>query len=163
MPFPELNDKYRSIASNYVEILKSIGKDDWDNSETSWDFRASPLLNDKHFNNLLYETYKSFRKFWSMHSPGPGLSCAARSHGKAGILFDLLDAERNAGVRLTENFAMYPAASVSGFYFSHPESRYFAVGKIGRDQVLDYQRRKGMDLSTVERWLGPNLNYDPEK
>jgi len=66
-------------------------------------------------------------------------------------------------VRLTENFAMYPAASVSGFYFSHPESRYFAVGKMGRDQVLDYQRRKGMDLSTVERWLGPNLNYDPAK
>jgi 5-methyltetrahydrofolate--homocysteine methyltransferase len=56
---------------------------------------------------------------------------------------------------------MYPAASVSGLYFSHPESRYFALGKIGRDQVLDYHRRKGMDLAPMERWLGPNLNYDP--
>ena len=58
---------------------------------------------------------------------------------------------------------MYPAASVSGLYFSHPESRYFAVGKIGRDQVLDYQQRKGMELSAIERWLAPNLNYDPTK
>ncbi|HEV2246629.1 MAG TPA: vitamin B12 dependent-methionine synthase activation domain-containing protein, partial [Terriglobia bacterium] len=63
----------------------------------------------------------------------------------------------------TESFAMYPAASVSGLYFSHPESRYFAVGKIGRDQALDYQRRKAMELPLLERWLGPYLNYDPAK
>jgi 5-methyltetrahydrofolate--homocysteine methyltransferase len=62
---------------------------------------------------------------------------------------------------LTESFAMYPASSVSGWYFAHPESRYFAVGKIGRDQAVDYQLRKEMDLRTIERWLAPNLNYEP--
>ena len=81
---------------------------------------------------------------------------------KNATLFDLLCAEKNTGITLTENFAMYPAASVSGFYFSHPESKYFAVGKIGRDQVEDYSRRKGLDLRIVERWLAPNLNYDPD-
>jgi 5-methyltetrahydrofolate--homocysteine methyltransferase len=65
------------------------------------------------------------------------------------------------GIRLTETFAMRPAASVCGFYFAHPQSRYFALGPIGRDQVLDYHRRKGMDLRAVERWLAPNLGYDP--
>jgi 5-methyltetrahydrofolate--homocysteine methyltransferase len=75
-------------------------------------------------------------------------------------LFALLDAERATGIRLTESFAMYPAASVSGLYFSHPESKYFAVGKIGRDQALDYHRRKGVELRVVERWLGPYLNYE---
>ena len=64
-------------------------------------------------------------------------------------------------MRLTETMAMIPAASVSGLYFGHPESRYFAVGKIARDQVCDYQQRKGLDLQSVERWLGPNLNYTP--
>ena len=76
-------------------------------------------------------------------------------------MFDLLDAER-AGIRLTESYAMDPASSVSGFYFSHPESRYFQVGRIGADQVADYQQRKGMDRAEVERWLAPNLGYQPE-
>ena len=75
-------------------------------------------------------------------------------------MFALLDAEKNTGIQLTENFAMLPAASVCGLYFSHPQSRYFAVGKIGREQVLDYQRRKGMELRAIERWLGPYLNYE---
>jgi 5-methyltetrahydrofolate--homocysteine methyltransferase len=78
------------------------------------------------------------------------------------LLFDLLQAEKNTGISLTETYAMLPASSVSGLYFAHPESRYFAVGKIGRDQVLDYHRRKRMDLGLIERWLSPNLNYDPE-
>jgi len=68
--------------------------------------------------------------------------------------------EKNAGITLTENCAMIPAASVSGYYFAHPKSLYFDVGKIGRDQAEDYQRRKGMPLSEVERWLAPNLGYD---
>jgi len=63
---------------------------------------------------------------------------------------------------LTENFAMYPASSVSGLYFAHPQSRYFAVGKIGRDQVADYAARKNMPVAEIERWLGPNLAYEPE-
>ena len=87
---------------------------------------------------------------------------ACPDHTEKCLLFGLLQAEKHIDVHLTENLAMYPAASVSGFYFSHPESKYFAVGKIGRDQVLDYHLRKGMELSEVERWLGPYLNYDPE-
>ena len=76
------------------------------------------------------------------------------------MLFDLLRVEENAGITLTESFAMLPAASVSGYYFSHPQSQYFGVGKIERDQVEDYARRKGMDVASVERWLSPNLNYE---
>ena len=71
----------------------------------------------------------------------------------------MLGAEARAGITLTESMAMLPAASVSGFYFAHPQARYFALGKIGRDQVEDYHRRKGMDLATCERWLAPVLNY----
>ena len=76
------------------------------------------------------------------------------------MLFDLLRVEENAGMTLTESFGMLPAASVSGYYFSHPQSQYFGVGKIERDQVEDYARRKGMDVASVERWLSPNLNYE---
>ena len=107
------------------------------------------------------EPCRSAPRAVSRHSPGTGLSRIARSHGKAPPIH-LLCAEVNAGMTLTENFAMYPAASVSGFYFSHPESKYFAVGKIDRGQIEDYSRRKGMDLRLVERWLSPNLNYDPD-
>ena len=73
----------------------------------------------------------------------------------------MLDSEKNAGIKLTESFAMWPGSSVSGLYFAHPESKYFAVGKLGRDQVLDYHLRKGMTLQEVEKWLGPYLNYEP--
>jgi 5-methyltetrahydrofolate--homocysteine methyltransferase len=74
----------------------------------------------------------------------------------------MLDAERNAAMRITESYAMLPTAAVSGFYLSHPEASYFAVGKIGRDQVEDYAKRTGLSLSEAERWLSPNLAYDPE-
>ena len=103
---------------------------------------------------MIHERYRGIR-------PAPGYP-AAPDHTEKRPLFDLIHAEENTGITLTENFAMYPAAAVCGFYFSHPESRYFAVGKIDRDQVEDYHRRKGMDLRTMERWLAPNLNYDPE-
>ena len=75
------------------------------------------------------------------------------------IIFSLLDVEKNTGIKLTESLAMYPAASVCGLYFSHPDSKYFNVGKIEKDQVLDYHRRKGMSIEEVERWLSPILNY----
>ena len=101
--------------------------------------------------DLIHESYRGIR-------PAPGYP-AQPDHTEKQTLFDLLEAEKNTGIRLTETFAMYPAASVCGLYFAHPESRYFALGKIGRDQVQDYQRRKAMDLRTVERWLAPNLNY----
>ena len=73
----------------------------------------------------------------------------------------MLGAQESSGVTLTENFAMSPASSVSGWYFSHPASSYFGLGKIGRDQVANYARRKGMTVAEIERWLAPNLGYDP--
>ncbi len=94
--------------------------------------------------------------------PAPGYP-AQPDHTEKRTLFTLLDAEKEIGVKLTESCAMWPAAAVSGFYFSHPESRYFGVGKIGRDQVEDYAARKGWSIEEAERWLGPILNYDPKR
>jgi 5-methyltetrahydrofolate--homocysteine methyltransferase len=73
----------------------------------------------------------------------------------------LLDVQAKTGIEITESFAMWPGSSVSGFYFAHPKSRYFSLGKIDRDQVDDYAQRKGMSVAEIERWLGPNLNYEP--
>jgi 5-methyltetrahydrofolate--homocysteine methyltransferase len=103
--------------------------------------------------DLIGEKYRGIR-------PAAGYP-ACPDHTEKGILWKLLDVEKNAGIRLTESFAMWPGSSVSGLYFAHPESKYFAVGKLGRDQVLDYHLRKGMTLQEVERWLGPYLNYEP--
>jgi 5-methyltetrahydrofolate--homocysteine methyltransferase len=103
---------------------------------------------------LIREEYRGIR-------PAPGYP-ACPDHTEKRVLFDLLRAEETVGIRLTESFAMVPAASVSGYYFSHPDSRYFGVGRINRDQVEDYARRKGMSLKEAERWLAPNLAYDPE-
>jgi 5-methyltetrahydrofolate--homocysteine methyltransferase len=101
---------------------------------------------------LIRERYRGIR-------PAPGYP-ACPDHTEKRTLFDLLDAERAVGVSLTESYAMMPPASVSGLYFSHPEARYFAVGKIGLDQVRDYQRRKGLPLEEIERWLAPYLAYE---
>ena len=90
--------------------------------------------------------------------PAPGYP-AQPDHTEKPIIFSLLDVEKNAGIKLTESMAMYPAASVSGLYFSHPESKYFSVGKIEKDQVLDYHKRKGMSVEEIEKWLSPILNY----
>ncbi|TKW77326.1 MAG: methionine synthase, partial [Bradyrhizobium icense] len=92
--------------------------------------------------------------------PAPGYP-AQPDHTEKATLFTLLDAEATAGVKLTESYAMWPGSSVSGLYFSHPESFYFGVGKIERDQVEDYAARKGMTVAEVERWLAPILNYIP--
>jgi 5-methyltetrahydrofolate--homocysteine methyltransferase len=102
---------------------------------------------------LIAEKYRGIR-------PAPGYP-AQPDHTEKGTLFKLLDAEARAGIKLTESFAMWPGSSVSGFYFAHPESRYFGTGKIERDQVEDYARRKGWSLAEAERWLSPILNYDP--
>ena len=109
---------------------------------------------EKGFDNqkLIKEDYSSIR-------PAPGYP-ACPDHTEKPLLWQLLDAEKNAGVELTESFAMWPAASVSGWYFSHPDSSYFGVGKINRDQVEDYAKRKGITLAEAERWLAPNLGYD---
>ena len=102
---------------------------------------------------LLEENYRGIR-------PAPGYP-AQPDHTEKGTLFKLLNAESNAGVRLTESYAMWPGSSVSGLYFSHPDAHYFGVAKVERDQVEDYAARKGMDIAAVERWLSPILNYDP--
>jgi 5-methyltetrahydrofolate--homocysteine methyltransferase len=104
---------------------------------------------------LIAERYRGIR-------PAPGYPACPDHTEKAG-LFALLDAPRNAGIELTESFAMLPAAAVSGFYLSHPQASYFAVGKIGRDQLEDYARRKGMRAEEAERWLAPYLAYDPRQ
>ena len=103
---------------------------------------------------LIGEKYQGIR-------PAPGYP-AQPDHTEKRTLFDLLDAESQAGIKLTESYAMWPGAAVSGLYFSHPKSHYFGVGKIERDQVEDYARRKGWELGEAERWLAPILNYDPK-
>ncbi len=115
-----------------------------------WGYAADEKLSPA---ELIAEAYRGIR-------PAPGYP-ACPDHTAKGPLFALLDAERNAAMRLTESFAMLPAAAVAGFYFSHPESAYFAVGKIGRDQVEDYAARAGVSLADAERWLAPNLAYEP--
>jgi 5-methyltetrahydrofolate--homocysteine methyltransferase len=115
-----------------------------------WGYAAAEGLDN---DALIREEYAGIR-------PAPGYP-ACPEHTEKGILWQLLDVERRAGIRLTEHYAMWPAAAVSGFYFSHPASHYFAVGRIQRDQVQDYARRKDMDLATAERWLAPNLGYSP--
>jgi 5-methyltetrahydrofolate--homocysteine methyltransferase len=102
---------------------------------------------------ILDEQYRGIR-------PAPGYP-ACPDHTEKQILWQLLDVEQQAGIKLTENCAMWPGSSVSGFYFAHPESKYFAVGKLGRDQLEDYARRKGCPRSEAEKWLGPYLNYEP--
>ena len=104
--------------------------------------------------DLIAEKYRGIR-------PAAGYP-ACPDHTEKQILWKLLDVEKNAGIQLTESCAMWPGSSVSGLYFAHPESKYFAVGKLGRDQILDYHLRKGMTLQEVERWLGPWLNYEPQ-
>jgi len=101
---------------------------------------------------LIKEAYRGIR-------PAPGYP-ACPDHTEKGLLFDLLDATNETGLQLTEHFAMFPTAAVSGYYFSHPESAYFGIGKINRDQVEDYAQRKNMDLAVMEKWLSPILGYD---
>ncbi|PYV07603.1 MAG: methionine synthase, partial [Acidobacteria bacterium] len=132
------------LAEAFAELLHRRARIDWG-------YGRDEKLG---FEDLLRERYRGIR-------PAPGYP-ACPDHTEKRFLFELLDAERKASIRLTENFAMIPASSVSGFYFSHPEARYFAVGRIGRDQLLDYAARKGMEPRELERWLGQNLAYEPE-
>jgi 5-methyltetrahydrofolate--homocysteine methyltransferase len=117
-----------------------------------WGYSADETLDNK---DLIKEQYKGIR-------PAPGYP-ACPEHTEKALLWKLIDPVTNAGISLTEHFAMLPTAAVSGWYFSHPESKYFGVGKINRDQVEDYAQRKGMTLEEAERWLAPNLGYDPDQ
>ena len=116
-----------------------------------WGYRVSEDLGNE---ALIAEKYQGIR-------PAPGYP-ACPDHTEKPLIWDLLKVEANAGITLTDNYAMYPAAAVCGLYFSHPEARYFGVGRINLDQVADYALRKGMELRQAERWLGPSLGYDPE-
>ncbi|QCF26174.1 methionine synthase [Hydrocarboniclastica marina] len=117
-----------------------------------WGYRPDESLDTE---ALVKEKYQGIR-------PAPGYP-ACPDHTEKASLFELLDAPKSVGMELTEHFAMQPAASVSGWYFAHPESKYFAVGRIGRDQVEDYAKRRGDSIATIERWLAPSLSYDPDE
>ncbi|HEY6823643.1 MAG TPA: vitamin B12 dependent-methionine synthase activation domain-containing protein [Steroidobacteraceae bacterium] len=115
-----------------------------------WGYAADEALTNE---QLVREEYRGIR-------PAPGYP-ACPDHTEKAKLWRLLDAERNAGIRLTDSYAMYPTAAVSGWYIAHPQAHYFAIGKIDRDQVEDYARRKGWTLAEAQRWLAPNLGYEP--
>ncbi len=151
--FEKDNDDYNALMSKALadRLAEALAELMHQRARIEWGYGRDENLSHA---DLVRERYRGIR-------PAPGYP-ALPDHTEKRLLFDLLCAEKNTGITLTENFAMQPAASVSGFYFSHPESKYFAVGKIDRDQVEDYARRKGLDLRTAERWLSPNLNYDPD-
>ena len=152
--FEKDHDDYNSIMAKALADRLAEAFAEWlhKRARDEWGYGKDEQLSSE---DLIRERYRGIR-------PAPGYP-ACPDHTEKRLLFDLLQAEKNTGISLTETYAMLPASSVSGLYFAHPESRYFAVGKIGRDQVLDYHRRKRMDLSVVERWLSPNLNYDPDE
>jgi 5-methyltetrahydrofolate--homocysteine methyltransferase len=131
------------LAEAFAELLHARVRREWGYG------------NEEHLQleDLIREAYRGIR-------PAAGYP-ACPDHTEKGILFDLLGAQEGAGIHLTESFAMWPGAAVSGLYFGHPDAKYFGVGKIDKDQVEDYHRRKGMPVEEVERWLGPNLNYEP--
>ena len=146
------NDDYNAImaealadrlAEAFAECLHKCVRDEWGYG------RAEGLSNAE----LIQEKYRGIR-------PAAGYP-ACPDHTEKGTLWRLLDVGAKTGMLITESFAMWPGSSVSGLYFAHPESKYFSLGKIDRDQVVDYHERKGMSVAEVERWLAPNLNYEP--
>ena len=132
------------LAEAYAERLHEFVR------RELWGYAADEdLPND----DLIAERYRGIR-------PAPGYP-ACPDHTEKATLWQLLDVEARTGMQLTESMAMWPGASVSGWYFSHPDSRYFVVGRLGRDQVESYAARKGWTLAEAEKWLSPNLGYDP--
>ena len=147
------NDDYNAImaeaiadrlAEAFAEYLHKRVRDEWGYG------LAEGLTPEE----LIHEGYRGIR-------PAPGYP-ACPDHTEKGTLWHLLNVEANTGMKITESFAMWPGSSVSGLYFAHPQSRYFSLGKIDRDQVADYHQRKGISVAEVQRWLSQNLNYDPE-
>ncbi|HEX4895737.1 MAG TPA: methionine synthase [Solimonas sp.] len=152
--FKKANDDYSAIllesladrlAEAFAERLHERVRREF------WGYAA-----DEHLDNaaLIDEKYRGIR-------PAPGYA-ACPEHTEKATLWQLLDVERHTGITLTESMAMWPGASVSGWYYAHPEAQYFVLGRLAKDQVADYARRKGWDLATAERWLAPNLGYEPE-
>jgi len=144
-------DDYRSIMVKALadRLAEAFAESLHHQARRDWGFGSEESLTK---NDLIAEKYRGIR-------PAPGYG-ACPDHTEKATLFKLLDAQAATGISLTESFAMFPAASVSGWYFGHPQARYFSVDRITRDQVEDYARRKGMEITEVERWLGPNLGYE---
>ena len=131
------------LAEAFAEYLHKRVREEWGFG------RAENLAP----NDLIAEKYRGIR-------PAPGYP-ACPDHTEKAIIWDLLDAEQHTSIKLTESFAMHPGSSVSGLYFAHPESKYFAVSKLGKDQIEDLSRRKNVPVPETEKWLGPWLNYNP--
>ena len=155
----ELCDRYRAENDDYNAIMAEALADRLAEAfaeclhkqvRCEWGYGCNEDLS---IEDLIHEKYRGIR-------PAAGYP-ACPDHTEKGPLWRLLDVQSNTGMLITESFAMWPGSSVSGLYFAHPESRYFSLGKIDRDQVVDYSKRKGMSVAEIERWLGQNLNYDP--
>jgi 5-methyltetrahydrofolate--homocysteine methyltransferase len=155
----ELCDKFRAQHDDYNAIMAEAIADRLAEAfaeylhkrvRDEWGFGRNEDLSKT---ELIEEKYRGIR-------PAAGYP-ACPDHTEKGTLWTLLDVEKRTGIRITESFAMWPGSSVSGLYFAHPQSQYFGLGRIDRDQVVDYHERKGMSVGEVERWLGPNLNYEP--
>jgi len=146
------NDDYNAILAEAVadRLAEAFAECLHKRVRLEWGYGKNENLS---VDEIIHEKYRGIR-------PAAGYP-ACPDHTEKGALWRLLDVEANTGMQITESFAMWPGSSVSGLYFAHPESRYFSLGKIGRDQVEDYAARKGMSVDEVERWLGPNLNYEP--
>jgi 5-methyltetrahydrofolate--homocysteine methyltransferase len=144
------HDDYNAIMTKALadRLAEAFAEYLHERARKEWGFGVDEKLSKE---DLIRETYRGIR-------PAAGYP-ACPDHTEKRTLFDLLQAEKVTGIRLTESYAMWPGASVSGLYFAAPNAKYFGVGKIGRDQIRDYQIRKGLPLEEVERWLGPNLNY----
>ena len=144
------NDDYNAIMAEALadRLAEAFAECLHKRARMDWGYGCAERLSNA---ELISEKYRGIR-------PAPGYP-ACPDHTEKGTIWRLLDVEANTGMRLTESFAMWPGSSVSGLYFAHPQSRYFSLGKIDRDQVADYAARKGLSVAEVERWLGPNLNY----
>jgi 5-methyltetrahydrofolate--homocysteine methyltransferase len=152
--FRKDNDDYSAIILKALADRMAEALAEWMHREVRtkyWGYAPDEALSNE---DLIAEKWRGVR-------PAPGYP-ACPDHTEKATLFRLLDATKNADIQLTEGFSMYPAAAVSGWYFSHPESQYFVVGKLTKDQVEDYAKRKGWTLAEAERWLSANLDYDPD-
>jgi 5-methyltetrahydrofolate--homocysteine methyltransferase len=152
--FSDAHDDYNAILAKALadRLAEAFAEYLHEQARTAWGFGRNENLS---HDDLLREKYRGIR-------PAAGYP-ACPDHAEKLTLFDLLQAENNAGIKLTESFAMHPGASVSGLYFSHPDAKYFGVGQIARDQVVDYATRQGEPVAKIEKRLAPNLAYEPEK
>jgi 5-methyltetrahydrofolate--homocysteine methyltransferase len=130
------------LAEAFAEKLHELVRKEY------WAYDVNEKLSNE---DLIKEEYRGIR-------PAPGYP-ACPDHTEKRKIFNLLNAEKETGIHLTENYAMYPTAAVSGYYFANKDSKYFGLGKIGKDQVIDYAKRKGYSVEEMERWLAPNLSY----